>query len=84
MHYSRRDFLKVAAVGLPVAVGASWFSSSAAHARGEIEGAYTQAQADTIHSRSIEEAIRRAGGRPEEVKARADSRLLELQAASIR
>jgi len=32
----------------------------------------------------MEEAIRRAGERPEEVKARADSRILELQAASIR
>jgi hypothetical protein len=32
----------------------------------------------------MEEAIRRAGENPEEVKARADSRLLELQAASIR
>ncbi len=83
MHYSRRDFLKVAAAGIPVAVGVPWIFSGAAHARGEIKGAYSQAQADTIHSRSMEEAIRRAGERPEEVKARADNRILELQPASI-
>ena len=83
MDYSRRDFLRIAAVGLPV-VGTSWFYSGAAHAREEIEGAYSQAQADRIHNSSMEEAIRRTGENPEEVKARADSRLLELQAASIR
>lgn len=83
MDYSRRDFLRIAAVGLPV-VGTPWFYSSEAHARAEIEGAYSQAQADRIHNGSMEEAIRRAGENPEEVKARADSRLLELQAASIR
>jgi hypothetical protein len=65
-------------------VGVPWFYSSAAHAGVETEGAYSQAQADSIHNRSTEEAIRRAGKKPEEVKARADSRLLELQAASIR
>jgi len=32
----------------------------------------------------MEEAIRQAGEKPEEVKARADSRLRELWAASIR
>jgi len=84
MDYSRRDFLKVAAAGLPVVVGAPWFSSSAAHAREETEGAYAQARADRIHNRSMEEAIRQAGEKPEEVKARADSRLRELWAASIR
>jgi hypothetical protein len=83
MDYSRRDFLKIAAAGLPV-VGVPWFYSSTAHAGVETEGAYSQAQADSIHNRSTEEAIRRAGKKPEEVKARADSRLLELQAASIR
>ncbi len=83
MDYSRRDFLRIAAVGLPV-VGTSWFYSGAAHAREEIEGAYGQTQADSIHNGSVEEKIRQAGEKPEEVKARADSRLLELQAASIR
>ncbi len=83
MDYSRRDFLRVAAAGLPV-VGAAWFYSSVAHAGVETQGAYSQAQADRIHNSSMEEAIRRAGENPEEVKARADSRLLELQAASIR
>jgi hypothetical protein len=83
MDYSRRDFLRIAAVGLPV-VGTSWFYSGAAHAREEVEGTYSQTQADSIHNSSMEEAIRRAGKNPKEVKARADRRLLELQAASIR
>ncbi len=83
MDYSRRDFLRIAAAGLPV-VGAARFYSSEAHAREGIEGAYSQAQADRIHNGSMEEAIRQAGENPEEVRARADNRLLELQAASIR
>jgi len=83
MDYSRRDFLRIAAVGLPV-VGTSWFYSGAAHAREEIEGAYSQAQADSIHNGSVEEKIRQAGEKPGEVKARADSRLLELKAGSSR
>ena len=65
MYYSRRDFLKVAAAGLPV-VGVPWLYSSAAHASEGIVGAYTQAQADRIHTRSVEEAIRQAGRRPED------------------
>ena len=83
MDYSRRDFLRIAAVGLPV-VGASWFYSGAAHAREGIERAYSQTQADSIHNSSMEEAIRQAGEKPGEVKARADSRLLELLAGSFR
>ncbi len=82
MDYSRRDFLRIAAVGLPV-VGTSWFYSGAAHAREEVEGTYSQTQADSIHNNSMEEAIRQAGEKPGEVKARADSRLLELWAGSI-
>jgi hypothetical protein len=81
MDYSRRDFLRIAAVGLPV-VGTSWFYSGAAHAREEVEGTYSQTQADSIHKGSMEEAIRQAGEKPGEVKARADSRLLELWAGS--
>ncbi len=83
MDYSRRDFLRIAAAGLPV-VGAAWFYSSAAHAREEIEGAYGQTQADSIHNSSMEEEIRQEGENPEEVKARADSRLLKLKAGSSR
>ena len=78
MAYSRRDFLRIAAAGLPVVVGAPWLCSSAAHAKAEMEGGYTQAQADRIHNRSTEKAIRRAGEKPEEVKARVDRRLREL------
>ena len=80
MAYSRRDFLRIAAAGLPVVVGAPWLCSSAAHAKAEMEGGYTQAQADRIHKRSTEEAIRQAGEKPEEVKARVDRRLRELRA----
>jgi hypothetical protein len=79
MAYSRRDFLRIAATGLPVVVGAPWLCSSAAHAKAEMEGGYTQAQADRIHKRSTEEAIRQAGEKPEEVKARVDRRLRELR-----
>ncbi len=82
MDYNRRYFLRIAAAGLPV-VGAPYLFSSAAHAREETEGAYTQAQADGIHNRSTEEAIRQAGEKPEEVKARVNRRLLELRADSI-
>lgn len=78
MAYSRRDFLKIAVAGLPVVVGAPWLCSSAAHAKAELKGGYTQAQADRIHNRSTEKAIRRAGEKPEEVKARVDRRLREL------
>ncbi len=83
MDYNRRYFLTIAAAGLPVA-GMPWLYSGAAHARAEPEGSYTQAQADAIHNRSTEEAIRKAGEKPEEVKARADNRILQLQAGSIR
>jgi hypothetical protein len=83
MDHSRRDFLKVAAAGLPI-VGAPWLFSRATHAREEIKGAYTQAQADIIHKRSMEEAIRQAGENPEEVKAQADRRIRELRADSTR
>ena len=82
MDYNRRYFLRIAAAGLPV-VGAPWLYSGAAHARAEPEGAYSQARADEIHNRSTEEAIRRAGEKPEEVKARVGRRLLELKADSI-
>jgi hypothetical protein len=80
MVYSRRDFLRFAAAGLPIVVGAPWLCSSAAYARAETEEGYTQAQADTIHNRSTEETIRQAGEKPEEVKARVNRRLRELRA----
>jgi hypothetical protein len=79
MHYSRRDFLKVAVAGLPV-VGLPLFFPGVAPAR-EAEKEYTQAQAAAIHKRSVEDAIRRAGERPEEVKARMDRRIRDLKAS---
>ena len=79
MHYSRRDFLRFAAAGLPV-VAASWNYATVARAGTRREGAYTQARADRIHSRSTAEAIEQAGEDPEEVKARVDRRLRELRA----
>ncbi len=78
MNYSRRDFLKFAAAGLPV-VGLPWSYPSAARAGTRTEGVYTQARADRIHNHSTEEAIKRAGEDPEEVKARVDRRLRELR-----
>ena len=79
MHYSRRDFLKFAAAGLPV-MGASWSYATVAQAGTRTEEAYTQARADRIHSRSTAEAIEWAGEDPEEVKARVDRRIRELKA----
>jgi hypothetical protein len=83
MVYSRHDFLRIAAAGLPFVVGAPWLCSGAAHARMEMEGGYAQAQADKIHNRSTEAAIRQAGEKPEEVKARVDRRLRELRTDSL-
>ena len=77
MHYSRRDFLRVAAAGLPF-VGAAWYASDTAHAAAG--GAYDQAKADAIHKRSTEELIRRSGADPAEVKARTNHRIQELKA----
>ena len=83
MIYSRQDFLRISAAGLPVVVGAPWLCASAAHARAKTEGGYDQAQADRIHNRSTEEAIRQAGEKPGEAKARVNRRLRELKADSI-
>ena len=83
MAYSRHDFLRIAAAGLPVVVGAPWLCSGVAHAIAKTEGGYTQAQADRIHNRSTEEAIRQAGEKPEEVQARVNRRLRELRAQPI-
>jgi hypothetical protein len=83
MVYSRHNFLRIAAAGLPFVVGVPWLCSGAAHARMELEGGYTQAQADRIHNRSTEAAIRQAGERPEEVRARVNRRLGELRAESL-
>ena len=79
MERSRREFLNVAAAGFAV-VGVYGFFPSAAHSTEEIVGAYTQAQADRIHYRSMEEDIRQEGANPEEVKAAADRRIAELRA----
>ena len=79
-HYSRRDFLKIAAV-LPV-MGTTWLFSSAARAGAAEEEAYTHAQADAIHEDATAEAIRQRGEgeTPEEVKAEVERRLRELKA----
>ncbi len=78
MEYNRRDFMKVAATGLAVA-GGGWLFSGAALAREEQNPGYSQAQADRIHARSMEQAIRQAGERPEEVKAEVNRRMLALR-----
>ena len=82
MAYSRHDFLKIAVAGLPVVTGVPWLFTSSARAGADMEGQYTQAQADTIHNRSTEAAIRRAGKDPEEVRAQVNRRLRELRAGS--
>jgi hypothetical protein len=79
MECSRREFLNVAAAGFAV-VGVYGLFPGSAHAAEEIVGAYTQAQADMIHVRSMEEEIRQEGANPEEVKARADRRIADLRA----
>ena len=79
MECSRREFLNVAAAGFAV-VGVYGLLPSATHATEEMEAAYAQARADRIHERSMEEAIRQEGAKPEEVKAQADRRIRELRA----
>jgi hypothetical protein len=81
MHYSRRDFLRVATAGIPVA-GMPWFFSSVARAEAPARERYAQTRADKIHKRATEEAIRQAGEDPAEVKARVNRRLSELKANS--
>jgi hypothetical protein len=83
MTYSRHDFLRIAVAGLPVVTGVPWLFTSAAHARSSTDDGYTQAQADRIHYRSTEAAIRQAGKKPEEVRAEVDRRLRELKANSV-
>jgi F0F1-type ATP synthase membrane subunit b/b' len=78
MEYNRSDFIKVAATGLAVA-GGGWLFSGAALAREEPHRAYSQAQADRIHARSMERAIRQAGEDPEEIKAEVNRRMLALR-----
>lgn len=77
MEYSRRDFLKVAAAGLSV-VGGGWLFSGAALAREEPKG-YSPEQADRIHARSMEQAIRQAGEDPERVKAQVNREMNALR-----
>ena len=69
MTYSRHDFLRIAVAGLPVVTGVPWLLTGAA-------------QADRIHNRSTEAAIRQAGKNPEEVKAQVNRRLRELRTGS--
>jgi hypothetical protein len=83
MTYSRHDFLRIAVAGLPVVTGVPWLFTGAAHARSSMEGEYDQAQADRIHNRSTEAAIRQAGKNPEEVKAQVNRRLRELRTDSV-
>jgi len=71
MHYSRRDFLRVATAGIPVA-GIPWFFSSVARAEAPARERYAQIRADRIHKRSTEEAIREA--EPESLKGKATAK----------
>ncbi len=44
----------------------------------DARGPYSQARADRIHNRSVEQEIEEAGKKPEEVKAQVNRRLRSL------
>ncbi len=44
----------------------------------DARGSYSQAKADRIHNRSVEQEIKEAGKKPEEVKAQVNRRLRSL------
>ncbi|PLS87768.1 MAG: hypothetical protein CYG60_00155 [Actinobacteria bacterium] len=95
MNYSRRQFLSLAAAGLPVVAAPLLFFRGTAHAaprllesQGPGKGItvsdarrpYDQATADMIHNRSVELNILEAGESPKEVKARVNLRIRGLRA----
>lgn len=100
MDYSRRQFLRLAAVGLPVDTAAPLlFFDGTAHAAPRAPGSqgpgediavsnagrpYDQATADRIHNRSVETEILEAGERPNEVKTRVNLRTRGLMKGLIR
>lgn len=100
MDYTRRQFLKLAAAGLPIAVAAPLLFDVTARAensrpseiqgpgRGtkvsDVVGQYDQATADRIHERSVEREIIKAGKTPGEVKAEVDRRVRGLKADAAR
>ena len=95
MDYSRRQFLRLAAAGLPVAVAAPLLLRGTAEAeiapprkyqgpgRGvkvlEIKQQYNEEAADDIHERSVERLIRKAGETPEQVRERVERRIRSLK-----
>ena len=94
MNYSRRQFLRLAAAGLPVAAAPLLFFRGTAHAaprllesQGPGEGItvsdarrpYDQATADRIHNRSVELEILKMGEMPDVVKARVNRRIRSLR-----
>ncbi len=94
MDYSRRQFLKLAAAGLPVAVASPLLfhvTAYGAPSPPQIQGpgtgpevldatmAYDEATAARIHNRSVEQQILKAGETPAEVKAWVDRRIRDLK-----
>lgn len=79
MDYSRRDFLRMSAAGLPLMAGGVFFTSTALGVEGNGKGAYNENRAEIIHRNSTEKAIREDGKDPEEVKQQVRSRMLELR-----
>lgn len=84
MDYSRRDFLRMSAAGLPLVAGGALFTSTAFGSESDEirvnpEKAYSEKQAAALHELSMEKAIREDGKDPEEVRRQVRSRMLELR-----
>ncbi len=99
MDYSRRQFLRLAAAGLPVAAAPLLFFRGTARAaprslqsQGPRKGIavsnarrpYDQATADAIHNRSVELRILEAGKIPKEVKAEVNRKIRGLKTGLLR
>ncbi len=92
MDYSRREFLRDAVVGLSVGAvpllfrGTVYAQDSFPKSQRlwkstevlDTRGPYSQARADRIHNRSVEQKIKEAGKKPEEVKAQVNRILQSL------
>ena len=79
MDYSRRQFLRLAAAGLPVAAASPLLFLGTAHAAPPPSEPYDQATADRIHNRSVEREILEAGKTPAQVKAEVDLRIRQIR-----
>lgn len=83
MDYSRRDFLRISAAGLPLVAGGALFTSTALGSEGARKKANDEKRAAIIHRDSMEEAIREAGEDPEEVRQQVRDEMLKLKGKAI-